>query len=89
MQLTREALIELIADHGQQSMYGSLEPRCECQEELADSLEITHAAHLVRVLESAGYLDIREAEKRRWYALLAEIADMGSDDMPYTKVGRT
>jgi hypothetical protein len=75
--LTREALIQLLTDHAQQHMYGSPEPRCECQEELADSYETTHAAHLVDVLEVAGYLDIREAEKRRRYAA---ISDADPDD---------
>jgi len=83
--LTREALVRLLADHVQQQAYGSLEPRCWCYEELADSYETTHAEHLVSVLEAAGYLDIREAEKRRRYAALAEIDDLGSDEIPYTK----
>jgi len=78
--LTREALIELLASHVQQHMYGSPEPRCECQEELADSEEATHAAHLVDVLEAAGYLDIREAEKRRRYAAIAATEDQSADD---------
>ena len=86
--LTRDALIDLLVDHCQESMYGSLEAWCACNERLADSNEATHAAHLADVLEAAGYVDIREAQKARRYAALAEIEEMGSDDMPYTKLKR-
>lgn len=83
--LTREALVALLLDHVQEETYGSPEAWCQCNAPLATSERENHAKHLVSVLEAAGYLDIREAEKSRRYAALALIDELGSDDMPYTK----